>query len=89
MLTLHYEEWFGGGLIIKMTFYLHGRFFGVCIRENVISSFTEMQPFQSGQNATISYILRVKAVEPLSGRIKSLLWKSVLSSSQVIIFETN
>lgn len=89
MLTLHYEEWSGKGLIIKITFYLHGSFSGICIRKNVIAPVIEMQPFQSGQNATIPYILRLKAEEPLSGRMKSLLWKSVICNSLIFFFDTD
>lgn len=63
-------------------------FFGICIRKNVISPVIEMQPFQSEQNATIPDIVRLKAIESLSGRLKSLLWKCVICNSQVIIFET-
>lgn len=73
----------------KITFYLHGSFFGICIRKNVISPVIEMQPFQSGQDATIPYILRLKAEEPLSGRMKSLLWKSVICNSLIIFFDTD
>lgn len=63
-------------------------FFGIFIRKNVISPVIEMQPFQSEQNATIPDIVRLKATESLSGRLKSLLWKCVICNSQVIIFET-
>lgn len=90
VLILHYKEWTGKELIIKMAFYLHARvFFGICIRKNVISTPIEMQPFQCRQNITIPCIIRLKAVEPLSGRMKSFLWKSFIWNLQITIFETD
>jgi len=89
MLTLHYEEWSGKAVIRKMTFYLHGKFSSMSIRKNIISPLIEMQPLESEQNATIPCILRLKAVETLSRKVKSLFCKSAIGNLQIIIFETD